>query len=262
MQKPYDVIIAGGGVMGSAIAYFTAADPAFDGRVLVIERDPSYEFCSTTRSWGGVRQQFSTPENIRIAQFSLPFFRAAPDILAVEGEGPELSFREQGYLFLASERGLAQLRRSHQAQAGLGATVELLAPAELAGRFPWLNLDGIAAGSFGYENEGWLDPHAVLHGFRRKARDLGVDYLTAEVAALERLGNRVIGVRLGDDEALSAGTVVNAAGWNAGRLAATAAIDLPVRPRKRMTYVYDCREDLSHMPLTIDPRGVGFRPEG
>ena len=262
MQGSYEVVIVGGGVMGCAVAYFVASDPAFDGRILVLERDPGYAFASTTLSWGGYRQQFSTPENIRMAAFSIPFLKSAHETLAVDGQGPALSLREQGYLFLASEQGVGALRASHDSQVAEGATVEMLDPDQLAGRFPWLNLDGIAAGSFGPRNEGWLDPHALLHGYRRKARSLGVTFQVAEVAALQRRGNRVTGLKLATGAHVSAAMVVNAAGWRAGALAATAAIDLPVEPRKRMTYVFDCRQDLGAMPLTIDPTGVGTRPEG
>jgi len=262
MAGSYEVVIVGGGVMGCAVAYFVAADPAFHGRILVLERDPSYAFASTTLSWGGYRQQFSTPENIRMAAFSIPFLKSAHQTLAVDGEGPALSLREQGYLFLASEQGESALRASHAGQLAEGATVEMLNPDQLTARFPWLNVAGIAAGTFGHSNEGWLDPHALLHGFRRKARDLGVSFQVAEVAGLERQDRRITGVRLANGEAIAAGVVVNAAGWRAGALAATAGIDLPVEPRKRMTYVFECREDLSGIPLTIDPSGVGARPEG
>ena len=262
MAGSYEVVIVGGGVMGCAVAYFVASDPAFQGRILVLERDPSYQFASTSLSWGGVRQQFSTPENIRMAAYSIPFLKSAHHTLAVDGEGPALSFREQGYLFLASEQGEGALRHSHATQLAEGATVEMLAPDELAGRFPWLNVDGIAAATFGHGNEGWLDPHALLHGFRRKARDLGVSFQAAEVAGLERQGQNIAGLRLAGGEGIPAGVVVNAAGWRAGALAAMAKIDLPVEPRKRMTYVFDCREDLGGIPLTIDPSGVVTRPEG
>lgn len=262
MSNRYDVVIAGGGVMGSAVAYFLTADPDFDGRVAVVERDPSYEFCSTTRSWGGVRQQFSTPANIRMAQYNVGFFRQAPDVLAVDDDRPALSFREQGYLFLASEAGAQSLAEVHQVQTGLDAAVELLEPDALQTRFPWLNTDGVALGSFGYADEGWLDPHAVLHAFRRKAQSQGAVFLHDEVERLSRSGKRIDGVDLKAGGRMDAGTVVNCAGWRAGALSATAQIDLPVAPRKRMTYVFDCRTPLPDMPLTIDPTGVATRPEG
>jgi sarcosine oxidase len=257
-----DVVIVGGGVMGSAIAYFLTADPAFHGSVLVIERDPSYAESATTRSWGGVRQQFSTPENVKMSLFSLGFFRAAKQLLAVDGEGPDLAFKEHGYLFLASPAGLPVLETNRALQRELGAEIALLDRDDLGARFPWLSLEGLAGGGFGESGEGWLDPSAVLHGFRRKAQALGARYETDEVIGIERVGDRVASVSLPGGAAVACGHLVNAAGPQAGRVAELAGIALPVTPRKRMSYVFDCRADLPPLPLTIDTTGVTFRPEG
>lgn len=262
MNESWDVAIVGGSVMGSAAAYFLSADVGFQGRVLVLERDPTYHQASAARSWGGFRQQFSTPENIRMSAFGAGFFAAAATCLAVGDERPDLGIKAPGYLFLASPEGMAALRRNVETQVGLGAAVELLAPAALKTHYPWLNVEGLAGGALGMRDEGWLDPNSLIQAFRRKARAQGVVYRQAEVAALERAGNRLTGVRLASGERITAGLVVNAAGWRAGALAATAGIALPVGPRKRMTYVFDCRENLSDAPMTIDPSGVVFRPEG
>ena len=257
-----DVVIVGGGVMGSAIAYFLTGDAVFRGSVLVIERDPSYADCATTRSWGGVRQQFSTPENVVMSLFSLGFFRDARELLAVDGEGPELAFKEHGYLFLASPAGLPVLEANRTLQRELGADIALLGRAELAERFPWLSLEGLAGGGFGESGEGWLDPSAVLHGFRRKAQAQGAHYRTDEVIGIDRDGGAIRSVSLAGGATVSCGHLVNAAGPQAGRVAALAGIVLPVSPRKRMSYVFDCREALPPVPLTIDTTGVTFRPEG
>jgi len=257
-----DVVIAGGGVMGSAVAYFLTADPAFDGTVAVVERDPSYAACATARSWGGVRQQFSTPENVRLSLASLAFFREAETLLAVDGAGPDLAFREAGYLFLASPAGLPVLQANHRLQCALGAEIALLAPDELAERFPWLSLDGVAAGGLGLSGEGWLDPNALLHGFRRKARAQGARFLHDEVSGVARDGAAIRSVALAGGATIACGHLVNAAGPWAGRLAALAGIALPVGPRKRMSYVFDCRAELPGMPLVVDPSGLAFRPEG
>jgi len=257
-----DVVIVGGGVMGSAVAYFLTADAGFGGTVAVIERDPSYAASTTTRSWGGVRQQFSTPENVRMSLASLAFFRQAKELLAVDGEGPDLAFRERGYLFLASPAGLPVLRANHDLQCALGAEVALLDRAELAARFPWLSLDGVAAAGFGLSGEGWLDPSALLNGFRRKAQAQGARYLQDEVVAIAREGSAVRSVALAGGKTIACGHLVNAAGPQAGRVAALAGIALPVGPRRRMTYVFDCRAQLPAMPLVIDTTGMAFRPEG
>ena len=262
MTERADVVIAGGGVMGCAVAYFLAADPDFDGTVLVVERDWSYAVATTPRSWGGIRQQFSTPENVRMGLFGIEFVRQAAETLAVGDDKPDLAFRERGYLFLASAAGLPVLEANVRLQRGLGAEVTLLSPAEIAGRCPWLNVEGLAGAGYGPRNEGWLDPASLMQAFRRKARDLGAEIIEDEVVGVTVDRGRVAGVALKRRGPVACGTLVNAAGPQAGALARLAGVALPVVPRKRMTYVFDCREDLGEAPLTIDVTGVAFRPEG
>jgi FAD-dependent oxidoreductase domain-containing protein 1 len=257
-----DVVIIGGGVIGSAIAYFLAGRTDFKGSITVIEKDPTYEAAATPRSAGGVRQQFSTPENIRMSMFGAAFIKEAGEHLTVDGDVVELPFVEWGYLFLATATGLETLRTNHTTQTSLGAKVALLMPSELKTRFPWLNVADLAGGCFGLANEGWTDPYGLLQAFRRKARSLGVTYLADEVAGLERVGNRVSSVSLRDGGRLACGAVVNAAGYHANVIAGMIGVDLPVRPRKRIVYVFDCRDKPERAPLTIDPTGVWCRPEG
>jgi len=260
-MESYDVAIIGGGVIGCAVAYFLAAEPGFDGRVVVIERDPSYAECSTTRSAGSIRQQFSTPENIEMSLFGRAFLDGVGETLAVEGETVDLGFVERGYLFLASEATRGALEESHAIQAAHGADNALLAPAEIAARFPWLSVEGVALGSLGLSGEGWFDPAALLHGFRKKARSLGAEFRRDEVTGIETAGGRVTGLALASGERIACGATVNAAGPRAGRVAALAGIDLPVTAKKRFVFVFDCRAELPGCPLVIDPAGVYFRPE-
>lgn len=262
MPRAFDIVIVGGGVIGSSAAYFLAAQPAFGGTVAVIERDATYAEAATPRSAGGIRQQFSTPENILISAFGASFIKSAREHLAVDGEEPDLQFHEGGYLFLATHAGLRTLVDNHHIQHQLGAETQLLTPGELGASFPWLNCGDLAGGSFGPRNEGWLDPYSLLQAFRRKARSLGVTYIQDEVAGLDLAHDRVTNVRLGSGESIACGGVVNCAGVNAWRVAAWIGLDLPVRPRKRLVYVFDCREELTGVPLTIDPTGVWVRPEG
>ncbi len=257
------MVIVGGGVIGSSIAYFLAAEEAFRGTVAVVERDPSYARSSTGLSVGGIRQQFSTPENVSMSLFSAHFIREAHDTLSVDEDKPEVSFTEAGYLFLATERGMSVLRRNHTLQRSLGADVVLLAPEELRERFPWLSLRGLAGGSLGISGEGWLDPYSLLMAFKKKGQSLGVAYLNDEVVDLARKGSRIESVRLTGGGRIGCGTAVNAAGPEAAAVAALAGIrGFPVRPRKRFVYRIHCREQLAECPLTIDPTGVYFRPEG
>jgi FAD-dependent oxidoreductase domain-containing protein 1 len=258
----YDVVIVGGGAMGSSVAYFLAADPDFTGKVLVVERDPTYATASTSLSLGSIRQQFSTPENIRMSFFGAQFVAGIGEHLAVDGEAAQVSYVPGGYLFLATSSGLPVLESNHRLQRSLGAENVLLSPAELASRFPWLAVDDLAAGSLGLRHEGWLDPYSLLQAFRRKARALGVEYVTDEVVGFTRDAGRIAGVTLAAGGELACGTVVNAAGPRAGMVAALADVELPVRPRKRFIYVFDCRTPVPCRQLVIDPSGVFFRPEG
>ncbi|WP_328587480.1 NAD(P)/FAD-dependent oxidoreductase [Algihabitans albus] len=263
LSRSFDVVIAGGGVIGSAVAYFLAAHPDFDGRVCVVERDPSYQSGATARSAGSIRQQFSTPENIRMSQFGVTFLKALGETLAVEGERPDVQLQEGGYLFLASVAGLETLRANHTVQQAEGAPVTLLDCDGLAARFPWLNLEGLAAGCFGTAEEGWFDPFALLQAFRRKAVALGVTYLADEVVDIARQGHRIGAVELAAGGRLGCGWLVNAAGIRARDLARMAGIEgLPVHPRKRQVFVFNCREPLPGCPLIIDPSGLYVRPEG
>ncbi|WP_440997969.1 NAD(P)/FAD-dependent oxidoreductase [Arhodomonas sp. SL1] len=262
-EQRFDVVIVGGGVIGSSIACFLGLDPDFDGSVAVVERDPSYQGCSTALSAGGIRHQFSTETNIRISQFGSAFLHNIGDYLAVDGEVPVVDFVENGYLFLASDAGRDVLERNHRLQTGLGAEIALLEPVELAERFPWLHVDDLAGGGFGLRGEGWLDPYSLLRAFRRKARALGVTYIDGEVTSLQREGARITAVTLADGGRIICGALVNAAGPRAAAVAAMADVpELPVRPRKRCVFVFQADGPPGHCPLTVDPSGVYFRPEG
>lgn len=262
MQQRFDVVIVGGAVIGSAIAFFLKHNLDFDGTVLVIEKDASYQYCATTRSAASIRHQFSTPENIRMSQFGTEFVKNIGDWLSIDGEAPAVDFVEAGYLFLASERGLPVLQSNHATQRELGVDVALLEPAALAARFPWLNTEDIAGASLGLSGEGWLDAYSLLRGFRRKAIALGAEYREASVTGVERSGHRVTGVRLDDGTMISCGTLINTAGTGARQLAAAAGIALPVEARKRFVFYFKCRDTLPNCPLVIDPSGAYFRPEG
>ncbi len=262
-DKHCDVAIVGGGVIGSSIAYWLAAEPAFAGRrVVVIERDFSYREGSTGRSAGSIRQQFSTRENIEISLFGARFLKNLGDWLAVDGEVPDVGFREKGYLFLAGEAGWPVLQDNRALQESLGADNALLEAAELKRRLPWLNVDDLAGGCLGLSMEGWFDPFALLQAFRRKARSLGAEYREDRVTGIAVEGGRASGLTLASGDRLSADWVVDAAGPRAREVAALAGLELPVFPRKRQVFVFDCRAELPGMPLVIDPSGLYVRPEG
>lgn len=257
-----DVVIVGGGIVGSATAYFLSNDAAFHGRrIVVVERDPSYAQASTSRSAGGLRQQFSTPENIAMSQFTLSLIRR---LEAVFGPGADVGFREQGYLIMASEAARAVLAENVVLQKSHNADIVLLEGVELAAEFPWIVTDGVAAAGFGRSGEGWFDPPGLASLFRSAARARGVTVLHDRVTGMDARG-QVEAVRLASGARIACGALVNAGGPWAGEVAALAGAALPVEPRKRYVCVIDCSEAsdaLRKAPLTVDPSGVWFRPEG
>lgn len=262
MSESFDVVIVGGAVVGSAAAFFLAEALPTGARVLVLEADPSYASCATTRSLASIRHQFSTPENVRMSMFGTEFLRQAGARLAVDGVAPLIGFVEGGYLFLATEAGWGTLEHNHAVQRAEGAQVALLARQPLAERFPWLSVDDLAGGSLGLAGEGWLDAHGLMHGFLRKARALGVEVRTGRATELCRDSARVRAVRLEDGSEVACGTVINAAGTGAAELARTAGIELPVQARKRCVFLFRSPEPAPGCPLVIDPTGLYFRPEG
>ncbi|HEY8179037.1 MAG TPA: FAD-binding oxidoreductase [Candidatus Limnocylindria bacterium] len=258
-----DVVIVGGAIVGSSVATFLAMRPDWHGRIVVVERDLTYRTSSTTLSAASIRLQFSTPLNIEISRFGIGLIKDLDRWLGVDGAPPpEIDFVEGGYLFLATEAGLSVLRHNHAVQREHDVQVALLDPAELHARFPWMRTDDLAGGSLGLADEGWFDAYALLQAFRRKARSLGIEYVAGEVEAIELDGSAIAGVRLADGRRIASELVVNAAGPRAASVAAMVGAELPVRPRKRFVYHFDCRERLGPAPLTIAPSGVYFRPEG
>ena len=262
MSDSYDVVIVGGGVTGSSTAFFLASGD-FAGSVAVVERDPTYSHAPSARAAGGIRQQFSTPENIRIGLFGAEFVKRIDRYLAVDGEAPAVDFKERGYLILASPESLPLMEENHRVQRDLGARIEYQSNDALATRFPWMRTRGLAGGFLGLENEGWLDPYSLLQAFRRKAIALGVTYLQEEVVELRHAHGRVSEVVLASGARLAAGQVLNAAGArDVAGLMAGLGVHLPVEPRKRCAFVFECRDHIGETPQVILPNGIAFRAEG
>ena len=255
------VVIVGGGVIGSSVAYFLrASDPTV--QVTVIERDPTYARSSSVLSAASIRQQFSTPLSVRMSLFGIEFLRSIGERLEVNGERPSIDLHEGGYLFLATAPGEATLRENHALQRELGADISLLDSAQLRARFAWLNTDDLAAGTFGESGEGWFDGYGLVQALRRKAQSLGARYVTTEVVGIGREGRRATTVRAANGETYACDVVVNAAGaWSRG-IAAMLGIDIPVYARRRSIFNVSSPAKLERAPLLIDPTGVYFRPEG
>ncbi len=260
----YDIVIIGGAMMGSSTAWWLTQDPTFNGSVLVVERDPTYENCSTAHTNSCIRQQFSNPLNMRISQFGAEFITSLRAQMGGDERVPELSIRSFGYLYLADDAaGADRLRASAALQHQHNVPTELLSADEIKARYPFYNVDDILLGSINTHNEGLWDGMAVFDAWRRKARDGGVEYIENEVVEIARDGGRIASVTLRSGETIACGQLVNASGPRAARTAAMAGIDVPVEPRKRFTWIFSAETPLDRdLPLTIDPSGVHVRENG
>lgn len=255
------VVVVGGGVIGSSIAYFLrASDPTVS--VTVIERDPTYARSSSALSAASIRQQFSTPLSIQMSLFGIEFLRAIGEKLEIDGARPSIDLHEGGYLFLATPAGVDTLRENHALQKSLGADISLLDRDALQARFPWLNTEDLAAGAYGESGEGWFDGYGLVQALRKKAQSLGARYVAADVTELRRDGRRVTQVVTSNGETYDCDVVVNAAGAWSRKVAEMIGIDIPVFARRRSIFNVSSPGQLEHCPLLIDPTGVYFRPEG
>ena len=261
-QDSYDIVIIGGAMYGSSVAWWLT-DLGFDGSILVVERDPSYEFASTSHTNSCIRQQFSQQLNIRISQFGAEFIKSFRDRMG-GGDAPEIVLQSYGYMYLADTPAFAAtLREAQTAQVALGAATRHMTAAEIAAAYPFYYLDDILAGNHNLVDEGYFDGGTMFDWFRRSARSRGVEYIADEVVGIERQGARVDAVNLASGARIACGQVVNASGPRAKVTAAMAGIDLPVEPRKRYTFIFDAETPLDQdLPLTIDPSGVHMRSDG
>ena len=261
----YDVVIIGGAIMGSSTAWWLT-EMGFTGRVLVVERDPSYAQAATTLSFSCIRQQFSTELNIRISQFGADFVQTLRDRMGGDDRVPELKIQNFGYLYLADTKEFADvLRANHRVQLAAGAGTRLLTADQIRDEFPFMTVDDLILGSLNTKDEGYFDGSTVFDWFRRKAIEAGVEYVQNEVTGLELApgGGRVIGITLASGHRVACGTVVNASGTRGAKMAAMAGIALPIEPRKRYNWVIKAEEPLDRpLPLTIDPSGVFVREVG
>lgn len=291
-QTHCDVLIIGGGGVGSSIAYWLK-EKARDGlNVVVVEKDDTYAQSATRVSVGGLCQQFSLPENIQMSLFAADFLRSARKHF---GEEVPLQFTPHGHLMLAGEEHAESLKRSSQLQNELGARNELLTADRLTARFPWLNTKGIALGCLGLEKEGWFNPLALLSNFRRSASGYGAHFISGQVVDFEFKSQTDISVvtDLGSNEGAYTGLekaviqlpdgtrrtckfalCVISAGASSEQIARLARIGvgpgilrvpLPINARKRYMYAINSQAQSApgmNMPMTIDPSGIFIRRDG
>ena len=262
-QRNYDVVIIGGGMIGSSVAWFLKKHFSFSGSVLVVERDLTYEFASTSHTNSCIRQQFSSELNIRLSQYTVEFMRDFPALMGADA--PTLKIQNFGYLYLAADGRQAEALRQAQAlQAKLGAGTAILTPDEISALYPFYHLDDIVLGALNTKDEGYFEGSTIFEWFRRSGRDAGVEAVENEVVAIGRDGRKIQDITLKSGEVIGAGVVVNASGTRASATAALAGFaPLPIEARCRLTYIIAAESPPQQaVPLTVDPQGFHFRSYG
>jgi sarcosine oxidase, subunit beta len=251
-----DTVIIGGGIVGSSIAYHLVSSGCKD--VLVIERESAQGKGSTGKSMGGVRAQFSTPVNIQMSLYSIPFYASFEERL-----GHPCDYRPQGYMFCAtSDKHLAYLRTNQEKQIALGLkNVRMISGDEIRSLFPQLRADDIIGGSF-CSTDGFVDPYSAMIGFMTWASDHGAKlWKNTAVTGIQQNG---AGFEVQTSRgSVSARKLVNAAGAWAASIARMVGVDLPVEPLRRMLVPTEPFDQFPHSaPMIIDmSNGFHFRPE-
>ena len=268
MQEPrlksYDVVIVGGAMLGSSTAWFLSNNKDFNGKILVVERDPTYEWSATAHTNSSIRQQFSEPINVKISQFGADFVKNFKTYMGGDLDLPQPTIQSFGYMYLANTQSFAdQLKVDQKMQAANGAGTKHMTRDQIAAAYPFYQLDDIIAGNHNLIDEGYFDGGTLFDWWKRKAKQNGVEYVHNEVVALSQGDNRIESVTLKTGEIISCGTVVNCSGPRAILTTRMAGIEIPVEPRKRFTFIFDAEKPLHRdLPLTIDPSGIHMRTEG
>jgi glycine/D-amino acid oxidase-like deaminating enzyme len=251
MADRADIVIVGGGIVGSSVALNLIRD-GFVGKVLVIERDPSYRFASSSLAMGGVRQQFMSRVNIQMVQYSVRMFESTPEIL----------FQQRAYLFLGNPTNWSKLQRRYEAEKELGAEVDMLDVAAIRRMVPEVRDDDLVGAVFG-PKDGYVDARAALRYFRDSAETAGAQYLTGEVDGVEIDGGSVRGVHAKKHGTIDTPRLLIACGAYSAPIAALAGVDLRVEPVRQQ--LFRCalpRPWTYQFPIVIDPGGVHWRSYG
>lgn len=260
MTNKFDIIIVGGGIMASSLAYNLYND-GYTGRIAMFEKDRVYEYSSTPRSEGGIRQTFSTEVNIKMSQYSYQAYKTFEEDMSVDGEPVSIDFRENGYLYLLNDVSLPIFEDILKIQESLNVKTEFMNIDQLQQFFPELNVEDLAGAVFDPE-AGNADPYSVLQAYVKKLKKIGTDIFYEEVETIMTEQGSVTGVQTVSGEKYFAPIVVNAAGPWSGELSEKIGLPIPVKPLRRQLFSIDTAQKFDReIPFTFDPTGAHFRGE-
>lgn len=255
-----DIAILGGGIIGASIAWHLV-ESGQAGNIIVIEKDPTYEFAATPRGNGGIRQLFSLPTNIAMAQYGLDYYAHFESRLSASGSDVNsIGFKRQGYLFLSDTGDEKQMIANHATQVAEGVRADLLDAAALKARFPSLNVKDIAVAVHS-PDDAWIDPYAALMEFRKAATEAGCNFVKAEIADWQSDNGRATRVVLSSGDIIEADTFVLACGAWSAEIGAMIGLDLPVEPMSRESYFFRCQDDVEPLPFLKSESDLAIRPE-
>src|SRR5699024_5890785 len=260
MTNKFDIIIVGGGIMASSLAYNLYND-GYTGRIAMFEEHRVYEYASTPRSEGGIRQTFSTEVNVKMSQYSYQAYKTFEEDMSVDGEPVSIDFRENGCLYLLNDVSLPIFEDILKIQESLNVKTEFMNVDRLQEFFPELHVDDLAGAVFDPE-AGNADPYSVLQAYVKKLKKIGTDIFYEEVETIITEQGSVTGVQTVSGEKYFAPIVVNAAGPWSGELSEKIGLPIPVKPLRRQLFSIDTAEKFDReIPFTFDPTGAHFRGE-
>ena len=256
----YDIVIIGGGIIGSSVAYHLARDGRA-GTIAVIERDITYSEAATPRGSGGIRQLFSLPENIEMARYGLDFYKQFDQTMSSKGDQISISFRRQGYLFVSDAGNEKVMEQNFHNQQKMGVKAQLLDNTNLEQLFPSIYNNDVKLAVYS-PDDAWIDAYSALNGFKSKARELGVTYVSKEISSANIQNKKIKSLKCAEGPTVRGEVFILATGAWSGEIAKYFDVNIPVEPMSRESYFFRCDKEIEPLPFIKTETDLAFRPEG
>ena len=256
----YDIVIIGGGIIGSSVAYHLARDGRA-GTIAVIERDMTYSEAATPRGSGGIRQLFSLPENIEMARYGLDFYKKFDQTMSSKGDQISISFRRQGYLFVSDAGNEKVMEQNFHKQQKMGVKAQLLDNTNLEQLFPSIYNNDLKLAVYS-PDDAWIDAYSALNGFKSKARELGVTYVSEEISSANIQNKKIKSLKCAEGPTVRGEVFILATGAWSGEIAKYFDVNIPVEPMSRESYFFRCDKEIEPLPFIKTETDLAFRPEG